>query len=178
MPKETQSTESIRRVVMDAGSGRMWIFSGPRVGGDLVEYALIVSAVALGTVAADKEVACALNTAYDRIALTVPAGQPAIPEPDECKAKCGPCDPPPGSGTRCYQPDSGHPHPKELGWDPHYHIWQRESEPEHVSVLLESNKMGQMAHISSLCWDYMSAIFILLGRVTEVRRDETRQLWV
>jgi RHS repeat-associated protein len=93
-------------------------------GGDLVEYGLIISAIGLGTVAADKSVACALQTAYNYIAKSVGAGALALPVPAQCTAKCPPCDPP--SGTQCYETHSGHTH---NGWDPHSHIWQQNQNP-------------------------------------------------
>jgi RHS repeat-associated protein len=98
-------------------------------GGDLGEYALVVLAVGLGTVAADKEVACALNTAYDVLAKTVGSGfqKVAIPEPDQCKAECPPCDPP--SGTQCYEPEwGGRPH--HIWKDYHFQIWQQNQNPK------------------------------------------------
>ena len=102
---------------------------GAGVGGDLGEYALVITAIGLGTVAADRSVACALNTAYDFLVDSLPSlisgGGLAIPEPEKCKAKCGPCDPP--VGTACQQPDSGHLH---HGWDPHYHLWKRGQRPD------------------------------------------------
>ena len=100
-------------------------------GGDVGDYALIVLAIGFGSVAVDKAVACELSTAFDYLKKSLgsaPSGNLAIPEPDECKAGCPPCDPP--VGTKCYVPNSGHPHPKALGWDPHYHIWNQGQDPE------------------------------------------------
>ena len=98
------------------------------VGGDAGEYATIILAIGLGTVAADKSVACALNTAFDTLALSLGSlpstGLPAIPKPATCNAGCPPCDPP--GGTQCYETHSGHPH---NGWDPHSHIWQQNQNP-------------------------------------------------
>lgn len=38
---------------------------------------------------------------------------------------CPPCSPP--NGSMCYEVNSGHSH---NGWDPHYHLWLRNQEPE------------------------------------------------
>jgi RHS repeat-associated protein len=71
-----------------------WDLSEPKAGGDFVDYALLVTAIGLGTVAADKEVACAINIAYNRIAKTAGVGfeKVAIPESAECSAKDDGCD--------------------------------------------------------------------------------------
>lgn len=46
----------------------------------------------------------------------IPATQPTA---------CKPCDPP--AGTMCHDEDTGHLH---NGWDPHYHIWTRNQNPQ------------------------------------------------
>ena len=98
-------------------------------GGDLVEYALVTSIVALGTVAADKAVACSLSTAFTEIGKslgTAVFGEMAIPEPSGCTARCAPCVPP--SGTQCYEPEwGGRPH--HIWKDYHYQIWQQNQNP-------------------------------------------------
>jgi RHS repeat-associated protein len=95
--------------------------------GDLGEEAMLLT-LSVAAVPAIKAVACALNTAYDYLAKTIGAEELAIPVPAKCKADCPPCDPP--AGTECYDPDSGHPHPKALGWDPHYHLWNQGQDPQ------------------------------------------------
>jgi RHS repeat-associated protein len=82
------------------------------------EYALLITAIAIEAIPAEKALACALKTAYDYVAKSVAAMKLAIPNPSECRAECPPCDPP--AGTQCYESHSGHTH---NGWDPHYRIW-------------------------------------------------------
>jgi hypothetical protein len=104
----------------------------PRSAGGGFEYLALITAVAIAEVPVAKAVACSLNTAYDTLALSLgsipSSGLPAIPTPANCSAKCAPCSPP--SGTICSEADWGHPHPKSLGWDPHWHIWQQNQNPQ------------------------------------------------
>jgi RHS repeat-associated protein len=101
----------------------------PRGAGAGMEYAMLLSIITIAEIPAIKAAACSLSTAYYYLADSIPAitsgGEPAIPEPEECKARCGPCDPP--VGTECQQSDSGHLH---HGWDPHYHLWKRGQRPD------------------------------------------------
>lgn len=91
---------------------------------------LIVLSFGLGSVAADKAVACELSTAFDYLGKSLgsaPSGKLAIPEPDECKAGCAPCDPP--SGTQCYEPEwGGRPH--HIWKDYHFQIWEQGQNPK------------------------------------------------
>jgi hypothetical protein len=85
--------------------------STPKPAWGAMEYTLVLGVAALGSVAASKKEACAINTAFSTLGLSmgsVPSGGGmAIPEPEKCKAKCPPCDPP--AGTQCFEPHSGHP---------------------------------------------------------------------
>ena len=101
----------------------------PRSAGGGFEYAMLISMITIAEIPAIKAVACSLSTAYyylaDSLHAITSGGELAIPEPEECKARCGPCDPP--VGTECQQSDSGHLH---HGWDPHFHLWKRGQRPD------------------------------------------------
>ena len=94
-----------------------------------VEYALILTYITLQAAKALPQVACSLSTAFYYLADSLPAiiswGEMAIPEPEECKARCGKCDPP--VGTECQYEDWGRPH---KGWSPHYHLYKRGQKPD------------------------------------------------
>ena len=104
------------------------VLPGIRAGGDPVEYVGLILAIGLYEVAANRSVACSLNTAFTVLGKsigTAPFAEMAIPVPQQCTAKCAPCVPP--SGTECYETHSGHTH---NGWDPHSHIWQQNQNPQ------------------------------------------------
>jgi RHS repeat-associated protein len=79
---------------------------------DAVEYGLIVSLVALGTIAADRQVACAINIELTVEALKVEGDTNIVPDLPTCSAKgkprsCRQCDPPVGAGDFGYRLDIG-----------------------------------------------------------------------
>jgi RHS repeat-associated protein len=104
--------------------------------GSVLKDSFAVTAVAVGAV-------CLLNEAKDLVVgAATDLGTPVqsitfgVCEA-EVKKKCKPCDPP--AGTRCYVPNSGHPHPTSLGWDPHYHIWNQGQNPDTCQCFWREN---------------------------------------
>jgi len=99
-------------------------------GGAFGEYTGLVEDIALASVVAVAEVTCAANIQLSVDALKTEGETNVVPSLPTCSAKgeCPPCDPP--KGTLCSEADWGHPHPKSLGWDPHWHIWQQNQNPQ------------------------------------------------
>ena len=74
-------------------------------GGDMAEYGMLVGVLALGTVAADKKLACSISTSLASEAVELMGGT-AIPDESHCTAHgCKPCVPP--VGAEAYDLDWG-----------------------------------------------------------------------
>jgi RHS repeat-associated protein len=101
----------------------------PKSAGAGLEYALLITVIAIEVIPAEKAVACSLKTAFTEIGKslgTAVFGELAIPDSANCTASCAPCKPP--SGTQCYEPEwGGRPH--HIWKDYHFQIWQQNQNP-------------------------------------------------